>query len=134
MKTEVGQNDFVTFYMLPQTNIIEAAWKESTQKMKDDDFKSSIKLLWKLIAENKPIGLLADTRLFFYAIPPQVQEWYGANITEGLGSTTKKVAMLLSSEFFSQISIEQTIQEDNRTGFSTQYFDDAEKAIEWLKS
>jgi len=128
------ENKFVRFSLLDNTHILEAFWKPETQKMVNQDFIDNIKILWHLLSTHQPIGLLADTRDFLFVIEPDLQEWYGANITENMGSHTKKVAMLVSKGLIEQMSITQTIDEDNRTGFQTQYFSEVQEALNWLKT
>jgi len=132
MKKLLFENTFIQLFLWETPYIIEAFWKDATVDMVDADFKETIQVLWKNLAEHKPIGLLADTRNFGFVITPDLQEWYGENITANMGKDTKKVAMLVSLGLIEQISIKQTIEEDNKTGFQTNYFSSIEKALAWL--
>ncbi len=125
------QNSQISICFLPQKQIIKAIWTKETQYMNDSDFQESIQNIWKNVRSKKPIGFLGDTRLFFFIVSPNLQNWYGENIGNTFGTGTNKIAMLVTSEFIAQVSIEQTIEED-KSAVKTRYFDSEEKAITWL--
>ena len=45
-----------------------------------------------------------------------------------------KLAMLLSADMISQLSLEQFTEEGEQTGFVTNYFDNQEQGQKWLLS
>lgn len=131
-KKELFSNTFLEIFLWDNSHIIEANWNRSTQNMLDEDFKESIQILWKNIKNHSPKALLANTKDFLYTIPVAIQEWYGENIIENMGEKTKKTAMIVSKGEIEQISIEQTIDEDQKTGFITRYFSKIEEALIWI--
>jgi hypothetical protein len=116
---------------MPEIGVVRATWTKKTSEMYTEDFQTCIKEIWKAVREKLPKGFMGDTRNFGFTIPPETQEWYGTNIKDTF-SNTPKIAMLMSSEFISQLSIEQTIEEDKNTGVTTRYFDDENQALQWL--
>jgi hypothetical protein len=131
MKTVLFANDFISIEYMPEIGVVRATWTKKTSEMYTEDFQTCIKEIWKAVREKLPKGFMGDTRNFGFTIPPETQEWYGTNIKDTF-SNTPKIAMLMSSEFISQLSIEQTIEEDKNTGVTTRYFDDENQALQWL--
>jgi len=111
-------------------------WTTESEEMSNEDFmQESLKWL-ECYQIHKPKNILADTRYYKFTITPEVQEWHAENIFKKLMSFgPKKMAMLVSSDIFAQVSIEQTIEEgDARTSsdFQTKYFETKEEAQNWL--
>lgn len=125
------QNNYISIYFLSEKRILKAVWTKETQNMEEVDFQESIQHIWKNVHSKKPIGFLGDTRLFFFVVSLSLQAWYGENIGDTFGTGTNKIAMLVTSEFIAQVSIEQTIDED-KSAVKTRYFDEEDKAITWL--
>lgn len=131
-KKELFSNDFLSLFLWENHNIIEADWNIATEQMEDEEFQNTIQILWKNLKTYEPKALLANTKNFLYTIPIHIQEWYGANIIENMGEKTKKIAMIVSQGEIEQLSIEQAVDEDQKTGFATRYFVTAEEALQWI--
>lgn len=127
------QNNYICIYFLTESRLLKAVWTKETQHMDDAGFQESIQNIWKEVREKKPIGFLGDTRQFLFVVSIDLQTWYGENIGNTFGTGTNKIAMLVTSEFIAQVSIEQTIEED-KSGVKTRYFDEEGKAITWLSA
>jgi len=131
---EIFKSKFLTVSYNPKNQILKAVWDPATQQMTDADFRENIQEgVWKNIEHYKPIGFIGDTRQFLFIIAPELQEWYGANISSVFGRYTKKIAMIMSQDFISQLSVEQTIEEDNQSGFVTKYVSSETEALIWLR-
>lgn len=131
---EVFKSKFLTVSYNPKNQILKAVWDPATQQMTDTDFQENIQTgIWKNIEHYKPIGFIGDTRQFLFIIAPELQEWYGTSISSIFGKYTKKIAMIMSQDFISQLSVEQTIEEDNQSGFVTKYVSSETEALIWLR-
>lgn len=80
-----------------------------------------------------------DNRLNFFVISPELQQWHAKNISTQIAKTLPnpellKVAIVVSEDFISQLSIEQTLEEHATTGEISRYFEDECEAREWLLS
>ncbi|TAF33429.1 MAG: hypothetical protein EAZ57_05695 [Cytophagales bacterium] len=128
------ENPYITISWSENDGLVEACWTPQTETMTDEMFKVSISEIWKAVKTYKPHGFLGDTQFFHYLINPEVQEWYGHNIKGTFGTHTRYLAMIMSSTFISQLSIEQTIEEDTSANTITHYFDNLEEARLWLNS
>ncbi len=130
---EVFENEFVTVIWDEAQNILKAVWTPETEHMTDQEFKDSIQRgVWENIAQYKPKGFIGETREFLYVIAPEAQEWYAQNISNVLGTHTKKIAMIISEDFIAQLSVEQTIEEDQQSGWTTRYFTQESDALQWI--
>ena len=125
------QNKYISIYFSSEKRILKAVWTKETQNMEEADFQESIQHIWKNVRSQKPIGFLGDTRQFNFVVSVNLQTWYGENIQDTFGTGTNKIAMLVTSEFIAQLSIEQTIEED-KSAVKTRFFDEEEKAVTWL--
>jgi len=103
--------------------------------MMDEDFKRAMTEVAALAMTHKPKGILVDTRQFSFTISPDLQMWYNENIVPrhleaGVGS----MAFVMSKEFIAQMSIEQTMEEDEASNQKTNFFEDIDGAVKWLVS
>ena len=83
---------------------------------------------------HQPEKSLVDTSQFLMSVSPETQVWVNENIhVRSLQAGIKKFAYLVSKDLFSQVSIEQTMEESNASeSFQTKYFENEKEAIDWL--
>jgi len=110
-------------------------WKESTVEMTDEEYKNQVLLYKDFVEQTQPFAAYINTQKFLYTIDPETQEWinthvFPATVEAGL----RRMAILISEDFFGQLSVEQTMTENPELGFSTYFFEYEQKAIEWLLS
>lgn len=127
-ETDFQKIDFdVTNAVLKQT------WLSSTSKMTVDEYQVEQLKMLNLVKDNKAKALLANTKNFDFTIDPDMQLWTSETINEGMFKAgIKKVAFIVTSDIFSQVSIEQTQDENPDDCFELQYFEDAEEGFNWL--
>lgn len=113
--------------------IVTVYWTGESD-LNEEIFKSIMLELAESLLPLKLKGILADTRKFNLTIPPNLQEWYNKTIIpKHLESGAKKMAFLISEDFFTQASIEQTMTEEfAQKEQETKYFDSYEGAEKWL--
>jgi len=101
--------------------------------MTDELYQQEALFLADMVEKYKPYGILMDHRKFSYPIIPSLQEWLNKNIFPRLlASGFYKGAFLISTDFFTQVSVEQTLSEKEGQKFSIRYFDDETTARQWL--
>jgi len=104
-----------------------------TAYMTEDDYIEDVKHWIAIIKELKPKHQLVDDRDMKFVISPSFQIWVNKNlIVPAVESGLRKVAFLESPELFSQVSIEQTMDENEDAILKLKYFEDETKAKEWL--
>ncbi len=104
-----------------------------TYDLDDDMYKTEALTILKLAEDYRPLGILTDNRNFNYTIVPDLQHWIATTILPRyLSIGVQKGALVVSSDFFTQVSIQQTLEEDIATKFQIRYFDNREEAYTWL--
>ncbi len=114
------KDDFLQINEMPEINGIKIKWLQAE----------------KIVIETaKPKYIFADTLDMKFSIYPDLQEWHNKEIFPVFVKVNlRKLAVLVSSDLFTQVSIDQLIGEGKGGEMVTQYFEDEKKAIEWLKS
>jgi len=131
---EIYKDLFVQIESDNASKILICNWYKHTEKATADDFKNWNNTLVQKAFEVKPNGLLANTTDYYFTITPDLQDWSVKNVFEQFAKAgIKKVAMLVSKEIISQLSIEQFADEYKEDKLKTAYFDTKESAIKWLK-
>jgi len=136
MKT-IYKNEFVEINSDDENKYIETIYLETSTEMSDTTYKElvlkGIELFnSSIVSYNK---YLADFRFLNYAVHPDVQIWVANESKRMKFPDEYKYATILSSELITMLSIEQTIDEvevANQYQPQMRYFEDVEKAKEWL--
>lgn len=118
-----------------ENKILYHIWKSTSENMQDEDFKEELlKTIKEDNEDEKYSSMVVDLRDFKFVITPEIQEWSDKNIFPLFREVgLNRVAFVVSSDLFSQISVEQMLEEENAQKiFAKQYFDDMLKAENWL--
>lgn len=117
-----------------KNNLILYTWHPTTAEMTDREYQTEHLQIVHFSQKYGIANHLIDTRNFRYAIGLEMQEWANQNFYPPLiASGSKKFALLIPSDIFAQVSIEQTIEEGKVEGIvQTKYFQDISKAKSWL--
>ncbi|MDX2304046.1 MAG: STAS/SEC14 domain-containing protein [Microscillaceae bacterium] len=134
MEVKVYESDYLSLLVNEQAQLLKVIWSHATELMQDEVFRKELTNYAEIAEKYQPTKSFVDTQYFFMAVAPETQEWINQNIHErSLHAGIKKFAYLVSTDLFSQVSIEQTMEEGNaKYIFETRYFDNEETAIEWL--
>lgn len=129
----VYESDYAKVLYKPDENIVEQYWLPATEDMDDDEYQRIQLATLKAFVDNEVELLFVDTQNMAYPIEPEMQQWSKEEIMDKLLQTKfRKVAYIVSQDFLSQVSIEQTVNEDTSNRMVAQYFDNAKDAREWL--
>lgn len=141
MQVKLYDNKYCVVYFDKETLIYEYHWSKETQKLNDEDFAQIVRDISALLDGKKLTKLktLMNNRDFLFNISPELQEWHAWFVTSkmqsyGVDMTLNKTAIIISEGFISQLSIEQTIDE-NRAASNygmTRYFAGITEARTWL--
>lgn len=108
-------------------------WTTETAYFTEEEYQYEHQVIGNVSEEYQVVGHLIDTFLFRFTIPPNMQEWVGANLFPRLAkSGTQKMSFVVPPDVFSQVSIQQTMEEDTDHIFQIKYFDNLEDAHNWL--
>lgn len=116
-----------------EKQIFKDVWHPASGDLSVSEFQNEVQIQADLMKESGASRILIDATNFHYSIVPEVQDWIVDNIfTQWTAMGIKKIAMMVSSEMISQLSIEQTFEEEKSDVFRTFYFDNEAKAVNWL--
>jgi hypothetical protein len=134
MEKKVYESNYLTLVVNEQTQLLKVLWAPATEDMQDDEFRKELENYAEVAEKYQPTKSLVDTQNFLFTVVPDTQKWVNENIHQrSLRAGMKKFAYLLSKDTFSQISIEQTMEEGNaQEVFETRYFADETEALTWL--
>ncbi len=111
-------------------------WLNRSELITKAQYKEEITIWFKLYNKFLPEYLFTNSHHFSFPISPDLQSWNSHFLKTLANHRLKKWAILISHDFFSQLSIEQTIQESSEAidslGYELQYFDNEVHAKNWL--
>jgi hypothetical protein len=114
------------------TNTLITRWS-MPEDVNLDIYKAEFVRYKDYILEKRPDKIFADTIHNRITITPDLQEWINTIISDTYQAVgLKKLAVLLSTDFYAALSIQQTIEDDTKAKYKTAFFEDETKAFEWL--
>lgn len=121
-----SKKDKILYYSPKEEKIIQ---------MMSEDYQEECKKIAEVCTQNRPIALLLNTTNFNFPIAPELQTWTNETIFSKK-SSLKKCAVLRSSNFIGDLSLEQTFDKNEATflSFQVQFFGSIASAIHWVKS
>lgn len=128
------ESNFIAISYQEEDAIVTGVWKEATKTLDDEAFKNDMLAWLKAVQAHQPVNIMAQAREYYHSITPELQLWVNEHILANyLEAGVKKLAFVVPSDLFAQVSIEQTIDEQQQT-FQVKYFEDEQKAKDWLKA
>lgn len=127
------ENEYQKFYNHEIDNVIYQKWKAATEDLDEEGFKREISKFRDFAIEKNCTSILVDMVEFYFAVEPEVQEWMSENIFKSfVKANYTKIAFIVSSDFLTQVSVEQTMNTEGGQQFQNHYFDDVDEALKWL--
>ncbi|MBX2842504.1 MAG: hypothetical protein KTR26_12095 [Flammeovirgaceae bacterium] len=109
-------------------------WQPNTQVMGDDGFKATLTAVVDVVEKEGLNKIYVDARQYFHTLVPELQTWHDSQIVpKYIKVGVKRIAFVMPEDFFNQVAIEQTFEEDTAIGsLQTQYFGSESEAKGWL--
>ncbi|PIY12616.1 MAG: hypothetical protein COZ18_01630 [Flexibacter sp. CG_4_10_14_3_um_filter_32_15] len=83
--------------------------------------------------DQKTEKVLGNIKELGFVVSPEAQEWMNEHIfAPAMEVGFSKLAVVMSTEFLAQLSIEQVMEEEVGQQITTKYFDEIEEAREWI--
>ncbi|WP_299458553.1 hypothetical protein [uncultured Microscilla sp.] len=128
------QSDYKSIEHKAEDTMLIIRWKPSTVGLNEEMFKSEIKKSLDFILIHTPQRILIDSFEFNFVIAPEVQEWFDNEVfTIYPKANVKRKAFLIPTNLFTQVSLQQHINDAKHQTFESAFFDSEEQAISWLK-
>ena len=113
--------------------LLKVIWFAESKNMTVEDFKLHQKLQTNIIIERSYKYMLVNSLDFAFPISPDIQKWLDeTQLKKAANYGLKRIAILVPTDLFSGISVEQTMSSDVAKQFSTAYFKDEMEAKAWL--
>ena len=135
MRTQVYKSEYFTIWVSVDSQLVEYEFNSKTEDMTADEYIDELKEFIGVVELYRPQKVFGEMTDFKFAITPDIQDWINENLFSVYRRINfQKIAIILSKEFVSELSIQQTMAEETTESFLTGYFDNEEKAKEWLFS
>lgn len=132
---QIYDSRFQTIFFDEEASLFEFSWTDNSADMTSDEYQQAMLAYANQVERFKPLKVLVDTRNQQYIISTEMQEWTNQTIlTRVLAAGLKRVAIVVPEDLIAHLSIEQAMTEEVGLQFETQYFDNDQKAREWLLS
>jgi len=132
---EAYKSNFQTIRIYEDLKLLAKEWTPDTEYMSEQKFKEEVEKIAEVAEKYKVEKFHDNTTNFLFPISPELQTWVNESIfTRFIAAGLRKYALIVSKEMIAQLSIEQTMEEENASSFQVRYFDSPEKASEWLQS
>lgn len=128
-----ADSNYILISYLSDSKILKIQWKKESENMSVEDFKQQISFIREAVIQYKPYYILGLTVEMTYGITPELQEWHNDFLFSAFrDEKLQKLAVIVSEDIFTQVSIEQLIEDEKDASFITQYFDKEADALDWL--
>lgn len=129
------QTDYIKVMHNESTGIFEYHWTARNQELDDQGYQRELSKMMEFIHSIKPQLVIANTQQSTFVVHLEMQAWLIEHVIAAAARAgMKKLALIVSKDFITQISIEQSIDDTEEKPFITQYFDGVEKGRNWLMS
>ncbi|MCU0393871.1 MAG: hypothetical protein MUE81_22400 [Thermoflexibacter sp.] len=122
---------YVSIFYTSVYSMMEHHWTIDSYEMTEDEFKKEQLIYLDFAEKLKPKVGFVNSRELLFTITPSIQNWMNETLhPRYVDIGLKKAAFLMSSDFFSEISIRQIFED--YLPFQVGYFDDEKEAKSWL--
>jgi hypothetical protein len=131
--SEVARSNFKVIYFHPEEKMLIEHWLPESKNMLESDFRQELLAYKRAVLSRRPEKVLVNSKDLHFVISPENQVWMAKEIfTAYAEAGMKKKAFLMPEDFFTQVSMEQHVQEDTTNSFVYGFFDDFDTAKKWL--
>lgn len=132
---KIYESPYLVIEYIEEGNYQINTWLPNSKNLDDAIFKTEVSEQAKVALEKNIVAFVTDTTSLFFTIHPEVQKWVNEIIFKKMCEAgVKKLALLSSSDLVTQLSVEQLVDDYTLKGFAIEFFDDTEKAKEWILS
>ncbi len=132
---DLFKNRYCTLSFNEMTGILDQLWTEDTQKMSIEEYQEIQKSTVSMFEQHQAKGIFVDLKKFRWGIAPPMQIWTNKNVIEPLVSAgIKKISYTVPEELVAELSVQQTLEENEDLNFPYQYFSEERLARIWLAS
>lgn len=128
----VFENNYLTIDYFEDKSYFKVV-RQGTSEIGEEEYKKYILQWHDEIEFYRPVLQLVNYLNFYRPIEPHMQRWLNENlIGPAFDAGMKKVAFIISRDFYVQVSLEQTMAEQEGKRIKLKYFDNELDAEKWL--
>ncbi|NJK83413.1 MAG: hypothetical protein HC912_05930 [Saprospiraceae bacterium] len=129
------QTDYIKVMHDKSTGIFEYHWTARNKELDETGYQRELLNTMIFVHQIKPELVIANTQQSTFVVHLEMQKWLIEHVIAAAAQAgMKKLALIVSQDFITQISIEQSIEDTAEKPFTTQYFGSVEKGRNWLMS
>lgn len=126
------EENYQTNQYFAEQKLFQSIWETPTI-MPEQVYREEIRKYYQKIEETRPLNIIIDASQANYTVSVETQEWMVDTFSHiYLEIKLEKLALVMSEEFITQLSLEQTLEDMGATPYQIKYFDQLEKAQEWI--
>ena len=127
---QLYQSDFTTIFLNKRYSLLSQVW-QNTGGLTDKIYQNELQVFTDFVNNHKVTYILSDIRKLDFPVTPELQEWTKKSVFGEMEKAgIEKHAIIINTELLSKLNV--VSKEHTLFGFTTQYFDDATEAREWL--
>ena len=126
------KSKFVEIIYQEENSLIIDKFLSTTETMTSEDFQSEMTIFAEMCEKYQPANELVHLIDMKYVIGLEMQEWTNKEIFPRYENIIKRMAFLVPTELFTQVSVEQTMDESTGQKFVQKYFENEDDAVKWL--
>ncbi|HAS46193.1 MAG TPA: hypothetical protein DCS93_37275 [Microscillaceae bacterium] len=134
MKESIFENEFAASFVDVEKRLYGYKWKRTNRTMTPEQYKAEITRQADNILQYKPLFVMVDFSETDFIIDPDLQGFVTQTLFQSMIDVdTKKLAVIQTEDYILQLSVEQTVNEQTKAQYVTQYFLSQEEAIQWFE-
>lgn len=123
-------NNFIDYKVKPNEEMSQEDFMEVMKTFTE----SLINLYQQGKIKKESLRILIDTYEGSLIVMPETQEYIDKHYFSQVIHLCKKLAIIPSKDFTSQVATQLLMEEENAQNFQTQYFTSREEAMNWLNA
>lgn len=136
MKT-IFEKPFVKINWNEKESLLFVLWTPKTERMLGQELQEVLLNMAHFVEDKQIKRWMAQTKDFRFVIVPDLQTWIAGEFNQRLAKAgLQKMAVITSTEFTTNVSIEQTTNEmemeQEEKKFGIAYFDNVNDGMTWL--
>lgn len=131
----VYESNYSIFDYDEENSIFSHTFKPTSEDLEIESFKKEMLIYLEFFEKYKPKKALVNNQDMQFIIVPDLQEWHAQNIfPKCIALGVEMAAIVETTDIFTQVAMEQLMEEETTGGFAVRFFDDVDKAKDWLIS
>ncbi len=126
------ENKYQSLLYNEDKSLVVQKWTKDSLKLDSDSFKKEMLFLADFFNRYHPQKVLILMQDFEFIVDTELQDWVNQNINSILAEDKTHTAFVVSKDFFTAVSVEQTLSDAKHTGIQNKFFADEDEARKWL--